>query len=210
MRLRHLLWVFCLASGLLAAPACAQGSYGCLRFRLSPQVVVYAEFEGYLLRLAASPQALASARPHIGRGGGRNWVYFSSVPLPAAPPWTGIKMQLNVDPQGKVHIFPQLSCKDQHRAVWTYALDGPVETLRPLDQAPLVTVPDLSHVTLKLGTAVETKQDVTKLGVGLHLRLGDWEVRGIGGRSWAQMRIFGDNGSQVVSEQGPYAKFGFG
>jgi len=231
----------CLAAGVSAllgavspAPAATRAWNARLRLPSATPPMLYVQVRSTgELRLADSPEALATATPVIARDGqseplseGHPQLFFPEVALPASLPGVEklsavIRFDLTrtrprrkgpVVDRGAIDVRVSAARRDSAGVKWAYIFSvGTPAVLvagAPPAQAPILEMPDLGRLKL----TVETKVEGHKARLGLRVKAGDVALDKVlkGGQpASCTMQVLNAEGKVLHTAQGDLDKFGF-
>jgi hypothetical protein len=220
----------------LSLPAsAAPAEYAAIRFLPNQEPAVYLQCQDDTIRIASSIAGLENAKP-IKAPRSRRFQFdagpnemvrghsFAETDLPVAIEGVSrVSVSLHVQrtyrlrrtgsEPGRTTVVSgqfRLSRQDRSGAVWTYGFfaNGREPATADPAQAPMMDVPDLDKLALKVETKVEGK----KVRIGLRVMAGEsWvsEITKGSANAPAQIQVANQAGKAILSEKGDVKKFGF-
>lgn len=189
-------------------------------FQISDKLTIYAQVQNSELRMAATADGVAAATPVKAQK--QAPLRFTEIPLPIPEAMlpkgcTGIRTELTVydnRPQADAFMVVapmKLMMVDDRKAVWAYrvTLFGQ-QTDAKKDM--VLQVPTLDKLSLEVATKDLSSGGARKLGVGVRLKTGDVELRGVqkdGVDVNVQMKVTDSANTAIDSASKPLSSFGF-
>jgi|WetSurMetagenome_2_1015567.scaffolds.fasta_scaffold198497_2 hypothetical protein len=227
MRTRNLIGLFLiLVGGLFPARSLAADDCYCSLRLPQGKRVLYIQLNPTELRIAATPEGLAQAKPlppteEHSNSGAQNTRFFmyGDIELPLALPrgltaradfsltqtsrkgWGGILDDLTYS-SIRLRLIKKGTAGDE----WVFTTGSAV---RPDIGRPTIDLPDLSQLKLDL----TLYPDKDKLGIVLNLAGGGVAINSLQKDSQpvaALVTVFDEKGAVIATNQGPVSKFGFG
>lgn len=216
--------MFFALAGALVRPAAAATYYFNLRFSPTQTPFLYLQFKNNVLRMAATPEGLAKAKPiaaerdeTFGNGQFRNH-HFAELTLPTGAGAPEIRATLllmeNLPPRGNARINLNSQFKllktDAAGTKWTYLIspaETPAGTTPSL--APKIVLPHLNALTLRVESVLRGRET----GIGLHAGADKIPLVNVlknGRPAFCSIKIRNAGGKTISQENGDLVKFGFG